>query len=234
MQRLAHFRSRFISLASSTPPRAVSFLRSSSAGRSRVPDLEVSAARRSRAIASPIGTNRRGDGPFPLRGREPEVAAGDLEARRETLDVPLDRPGQRLVEVVQPEDQLALGCREQPEVHQVRVTAELRREPRHGRRRQVGGHDRGRASVEGERRGGHPPVAKRHEIGHPRRRLLLEDGDRVGALLLRGFHSACRSSGTFLRSFPPMWRAATDVGGKYSVSGNSLRMSHDTARRQPC
>ena len=35
-----------------------------------------------------------------LLGVEPAVAAGDREARHEPLDVPLERPGQRLVEVV--------------------------------------------------------------------------------------------------------------------------------------
>ena len=53
------------------------------------------------------------------------VAAGDLEARREPLHVPLERAGQRLVEVVEVEDERALGRREAAEVREVRVAAEL-------------------------------------------------------------------------------------------------------------
>ena len=45
--------------------------------------------------------------------------------------------------------------------------------------REVGGHRQRRAAVERERRRGHPAVADRHELGDPRRRLLLEEGDRV-------------------------------------------------------
>ena len=68
------------------------------------------------------------------------------------------------------------------EVRQVRVAAELDVQP--GRRRafEVGGHDLGRAPVEGERRDHHPPVPDRHQVGLPGGVLLLEQPDRVGAV----------------------------------------------------
>ena len=56
------------------------------------------------------------------------------------------------------------GEREHTEVHEVRVAAQLRREPRAGRVGQVAGHDQRRAPIEGERRDQHPPVPDRHEL----------------------------------------------------------------------
>ena len=52
-------------------------------------------------------------------------AAGHHEARREPLDVPLPRPRQGLVEVVDAEDEIALLGPEDAEVEEMRVTAEL-------------------------------------------------------------------------------------------------------------
>ena len=46
---------------------------------------------------------------------------------------------------------------------------------------EVARHDQGGAAVEGERRDQHAPVADRHELGHARRGLALEQGDRVRA-----------------------------------------------------
>ena len=93
--------------------------------------------------------------------REPVVARRDREARRHPLHVVLERPGQRLVEVVQVEHQRPLGRCEHTEVREVRVAAELDVQP--GRRRvlQVRGHDLRRAPVERERRDHHPPVPHR-------------------------------------------------------------------------
>ena len=47
------------------------------------------------------------------------------------------------------------------------------------RRREVAGHDQRAAAVEGEGGDEHPPVADRHELGNPRRRLALEQLHRV-------------------------------------------------------
>ena len=69
---------------------------------------------------------------LPLRVVEPAVPAGDREAGHQPLDVPLERAGQRLVEVVEAEDEPPVGRRERPEVRQVRVAAQLRRSPVRG------------------------------------------------------------------------------------------------------
>ena len=122
----------------------------------------------------------------PLRLATVAVAAsGDDEARHEALDVPLERRRQRLVEVVEVEHELGDPAprtrRSSTDAHR-RSTA--RASPSSGcatdRR-----HDRGAPAVERERRDDHPPVTDRHELGHARRVLLLEDADRVGTVIGR-------------------------------------------------
>ena len=87
--------------------------------------------------ATPAVDDRRGGRP----GANAAVATEDLEARGETLHVPLPRAGERLVEVVDVEHQLPLGRAEHAEVRQVRVAAELDVDPGPRSRGQVGGHD---------------------------------------------------------------------------------------------
>ena len=116
---------------------------------------------------------------FALLGVESAIAAGDREARHEPLDVPLERPGQRLVEVVDAEHQPPVGSRERAEVRQMRVAAELHVQARARRTGEVGRHQGGAAAVERERRDEHAPVADRHQLRHARLRLLLEHVDRI-------------------------------------------------------
>ena len=47
---------------------------------------------------------------------------------------------------------------------------------------QVGRHDQRGAAVEGERRGQHPAVADRDQVGYPAHRLLFQQRDRIGAV----------------------------------------------------
>ena len=111
---------------------------------------------------------------------EATVSAGDGETRHEPLHIPLERPGQRLVEVVDAENEPPVRRGEYAEVREMRVAAELCvqtgvRHPSQIRRHQVGG-----APVERERGHEHAAVANRDELGHPRLRLFLEQLDRVG------------------------------------------------------
>ena len=89
-------------------------------------------------------------------------------------------PGQRLVEVVQVEQQRSLRRRVHTEVREMRVAAELHIETRRRRVLQISRHDLRRPAVERERRHHHPPVPNRHEVGLPRCVLLLEQRDRIG------------------------------------------------------
>ena len=112
--------------------------------------------------------------------REAVVARRDREAGGHPLDVVLERAGQRLVEVVQIEQQRSLGRCEQAEVRQVGVAAELGEEAGPRRVLEIGRHDLGRAPIERERRHHHPPVADRHQVGLARRVLLLEQCHGIG------------------------------------------------------
>ena len=85
-------------------------------------------------------------------GVEPAVPPGDREAGHQPLDVPLERAGQRLVEVVEAEHQPPVRGREAAEVRQVRVPAQLHRQAGPRGAGQVGGHQVGGAAVERERR----------------------------------------------------------------------------------
>ena len=90
-----------------------------------VPDVEVA---RLGQLPHPlaVGADRVQNGFRAFGVGEVAVAAGDLEARREPLHVPLERSGQRLVEVVEVEDERALGRGVAADVGEVGVAAELR------------------------------------------------------------------------------------------------------------
>ena len=150
----------------------------------RVPDVERPHLRVTKHGLA-IGGHRRERRDPGVGGGALIVASRDREARGHALHVVLERPGERLVEVVQAEEQGALRRCEQAEVRQVGVAAELHLETRGRRVLQVGCHDLRRASVERERRDRHPPVPYRHEIGIASQVLFLEQRNRVGAVRSR-------------------------------------------------
>ncbi len=113
---------------------------------------------------------------------EAVVARRDGEARGHARDVVLERAGQGLVEVVEVEEQGALRRGEDAEIGEVGVAAELRHKAGPRRVFEVGGHDPRRASVEGERRDQHAPVADGHEVGLSSCVLFFQQRDRVGAV----------------------------------------------------
>ncbi len=112
-------------------------------------------------------------------GGEPVVPCGHGQARGQPLDVPLERPGQGLVEVVDVEDQVALRRGERAEVRQVGIPAQLHPQPRRGSGGQVRCHRQRRPPVERERGHQHPPVPDRHQLRHPRLFLLQQQPDRI-------------------------------------------------------
>src|SRR5207344_215304 len=114
-----------------------------------------------------------------LSHREAVVAGRDREARGHPLHVVFEGTGKRLVEVVQVEQECPLRGREQAEVRQVRVSAELNGETGPRRVLEVGRHDLRRPAVEGERRDHHPPVTNGDEVRLTCRVLLLEQGYRI-------------------------------------------------------
>jgi hypothetical protein len=108
-----------------------------------------------------VGADDISRSPGRLAVEKIEVPRGEDDARREALDVPVPRRGQRLVEIVDVEENVPLRRREAAEIHQVSVAARLHPEPGGRGRRHVGGHDRGGAAIESERRLRHPPEADR-------------------------------------------------------------------------
>ena len=112
---------------------------------------------------------------------EASIPARDREAGGEPLHVPLEWSRQRLVEVVDAEDEPPVRCGEDAEVGEVRVAAELGVQSRPGPIREVGRHEIGAAAEKGERGHEHAPVPDRAELWKPRLRLLLEKIDRVSA-----------------------------------------------------
>ena len=142
-----------------------------------VPDLEQ-IHRREVEHRLAVGADYREHRRPPVCDREVAVATRDLEACRKALHVPLQRPRQRLVEVVDVEHEGALGGSKAAEVGEMGVAAQLDLQTRARRGREIGGHDRRRAPVERERRREHPAVADRQELRHARDALLLEDPHR--------------------------------------------------------
>ena len=132
----------------------------------RVPDVDVR-LRREVADRRPVGLRDVRRDLATLLVARADAARGDLDARQQPLHVPLERARKGLVEVVEVEEQPALGRAVQAEVRHVRVTAQLHVEPGVRGRREVGGHEQRRAAVERERRRRHPPVPQREQLGHP-------------------------------------------------------------------
>ncbi len=83
------------------------------------------------------------------------MTSGDDNAGREPLNVPLPGRPQGFVEIVDVEEDVALGRGETAEVHQVSVAAGLDAKSGRRRRRQIGRHDCRGPAIEGERRLGH-------------------------------------------------------------------------------
>ena len=109
-----------------------------------------------------------------LLSREAIVARCDGDACCEALDVPFERPRERLVEIIEVEHQFAVRRMVPTEVSQVGVAAELHRQPGVRDGCEVGGHQLGAAPEERERGGQHPAVAQRNEARLARGRLTLE------------------------------------------------------------
>ena len=138
-----------------------------------------------------------------LLGVEATIASGDGEAGHQPFDVPLERAGQRLVEVVDAEDQLPVRGGEDAEVGQMRIAAQLHRQAGSGRARQVGGHQVGRTAVEGERRDQHSAVTDRDQLWHPTCALLLEEANGVRPVRRRLPFPVHRQGDQFSLRLPP-------------------------------
>ena len=126
------------------------------------------------------------------------MSGADREAGGQAFDVPFPGADQRLVEVVEVEDEPPVRRVEEAEVGEVGVAADLGPEAARWGGGQVGRHDVGGAAVEGEHAGGHAAVAERHqrlEAAHVGR---LDHRHGVRAIVAGG-PAACEERGTSLR-----------------------------------
>ena len=94
-----------------------------------------------------------------MRHRRRQKAPRDEDARRQPLEVPLPGAGQRLVEIVDREHEVAFGRCEHAEIGEMRIAARLHGQSGDRRIREVGRHHGRRAAQEGERAREHPRVA---------------------------------------------------------------------------
>src|SRR5215211_4312111 len=144
----------------------------------RVPDLELSHLREL-GHPLPVGGHGRLRGLAAIGCVEAVFSASDHEARGEAFDVPLPRPGQGLVEVVEVEEQGALRGGIRPKVQKVGVAAKLSLDAGLRGASEVLGHDDGRPPHEGERRSHHARVPDRDELLNPVPVLCLQEVDRI-------------------------------------------------------
>jgi len=92
---------------------------------------------------------------------EASPARRDSHTGAEPLHIPFPRCRECLVEIVKIQDQVTLGCREPPEIHQVRIAAGLHLDARCGRACQIRRLDDRRAAEKGEWRFEHARIAER-------------------------------------------------------------------------
>ena len=182
-------------------------------GEARVPDVH-GVHRRELGQGLVVGGHRRQRHLTLLSLGEAVVARRDGEARGHASDVVLERPGQRLVEVVEVEEQGPLGRCEDAEVGEVRVAAELGHQAGPRRVPEVGGHDPRGAAIEGERRDQHAAVAHGHEVGLAGGVLLLQERDGIGTVRRR-LPAGVAGRGDCLSSRLAARRALVNAGMHY-------------------
>jgi hypothetical protein len=106
-------------------------------------------------------------------------ATGKNHARRQSLEVPLPRPWQCLVEVADVKCERQLRSTEEPEIHNVGIATELDCEYGPWRGDKIGCHDRAGAAQEIERRTEHASVPCGNQIGYPT--LVLGSDSPIGS-----------------------------------------------------
>jgi hypothetical protein len=143
-----------------------------------VPDLEGPHPG-ARTHSSAVCRRCRPCGLIALFGREATLASGDHHARCQAFDIPLEWRRQRLIEVVDIEDEPALGRGEDAEVQHVRIATRLYPQPADGSVGKILSHDRGGSAEERQRRSHHALMADRQELRHPPSLLLLQNEDRI-------------------------------------------------------
>ena len=144
-----------------------------------VPDLARRELHESEHVFAIISHCARGEAARPLV-RHGGGLGRDGDAGRQTLEVDGEIDAwQRLVEIVDVEQDIVFGRIERAEVHQMTVAAGLHWGPGKRLMRKIGRHNRRRAAKKPEGVHHHAPVTFRHELGDPPRVGFCKYGDRV-------------------------------------------------------
>ena len=109
------------------------------------------------------------------------LASGEQEAGGHSLDVPLEGASDGFVEIVDVEDEAAIGRGKGPKVANVRIATELGENTRVGAKREIAGHDGHRSAEETEGRNCHAVVLDGSECGNAAAHGVGEELQRIGA-----------------------------------------------------
>ncbi len=109
-------------------------------------------------------------------------AGGEHERDGEPLEVPFEGRLRGFVKVVDVKEELAVGSGETAKIAHVGVAADLDVDAGRGQRGEVLGHERDRAAVETERRGGHAGVLQRQELANSSLLGGADAGDGIAVL----------------------------------------------------
>ena len=132
-----------------------------------------------RRIGAAIAAKERCYGHLAVRTANAGFAPRENEARRQPLDVPLKRPANRLVEIIQVEDNPVVERRIGAKIFYVRIAAQLRHETGVRMTCEIGRHDRHGAAKEPKRRSRHALILDRDEPRDAPAHGLREEGQRI-------------------------------------------------------
>ena len=157
----------------------------------------------SRALSHRFAVGRDGfhRGFASLRILKAAPPRSDDKARGEPLEVPFERCGQSLVEIVDVESERALGRGEAAEIHRVTVAAGLNDDSARRRAGEVVGLQAGRASIERERGLQHSAMADGHQIFQAVLVGICDKRDDVALVTLPEHDLAVRRARAFVAQF---------------------------------
>ncbi len=107
------------------------------------------------------------------------VSGSHHEARREALEIPLERPERCFVEIVQVKHELPFWRREAAKIHQVTISADRHHKAGVRYAAQIVSLEDRAAAKKGKRRYRHAAIAQRHQLLDPPFAALLEQIDRT-------------------------------------------------------